>query len=259
MAQAMGAHGCVAASRRLGVGDREMATGRSHCRCLHQAGRLWYVSLFYYREAKQKPPPDYFTGAYHSRFAVIPDYHVGVIVLTAGSGDVPAQAALFQTVLTDLIPGLDATARAQAEVNLAGKYAAPSSEVNTTITLTTEPSLPGLKITQFISNSTGVINTLFAATRKYPKPDVRLYPTELVRKTDNGTTIRKYNAVINNPDAKYPNSLIEALNCVAWEQVDLSVYGAVGYDEVWIETDGSGKAVGVELRAFGARMVPVEQ
>lgn len=83
---------------------------------------------------------------------------------------------------------------------------------------------------------------------------MRLYPTELVRKNDNGTQTRKYNTVINNVDAKYPDSLIEALNCVDWQMVDSIAYGAIGIDEVWIETDGSGNAVGVEMRAFGAKL-----
>jgi hypothetical protein len=87
---------------------------------------------------------------------------------------------------------------------------------------------------------------------------VRLYPTELVRKNEDGTETRKYNAVISNPDVKYPDSLIEAMNCVSWEMVDSTAYGAIGMDEVWIETDESGKAVGVELRAFGAKMERVD-
>jgi hypothetical protein len=197
-------------------------------------------------------------GAYHSRFAIIPDYDIGVAVFTAGSGDAPAQAALFETVLTDLIPGLDATARSQAETNLAGTYASSDPEVNTTITLATETSLPGLKVTSLTSNSSDVINTLFAGLRKSAIPDVRLYPTELVRKNENGTETRKYNAVITNADAKYPDSLIEAMNCVSWQMVDSTAYGALGIDEVWIETDNTGKAVGVELRAFGAKMERVE-
>ena len=85
-----------------------------------------------------------------------------------------------------------------------------------------------------------------------------MYPTELVRKNANGTQTRKYNAVINSSETKYPSSLTEALNCVSWELVDSTAYGALGIDEVWIETDGSGKAVGVEVRAFGAKMVRVE-
>lgn len=63
--------------------------------------------------------------------------------------------------------------------------------------------------------------------------------------------------MINSFDVKYPNSLIEALTCVEW-QVDSTAYGAIGIDEVWNETDGRGKAVGVEVRAFGARMERVE-
>ena len=197
-------------------------------------------------------------GLYHSRFAIIPDYDVGDILLTAGTGNAPAQSALFETVLTDLLPGLDATARSQAEINLAGTYASSNPEANTTLTLATEPSTPGLRLTSFTSNSSDVLHTLFAGLRKSPNPDVRLYPTELVRKNDNGTQTRKYNAVINSVDVKYPNSLIEALNCVDWQIVDSTAYGAIGIDEVWIETDGSGKAVGVEVRAFGAKMERVE-
>lgn len=199
-----------------------------------------------------------FAGLYHSIFAIIPDYDIGVLVFTAGTGDAPAQSALFKTVLTDLIPGLDATARSQAETNLAGTYASSDPNINITLTLAIEPSLPGLKLTSFTSNSSDVLHTLFATLRKSPNPDVRFYPTELVRKNDNGTQTRKYNAVINSSDVKYPDSLIEALNCVAWQMVDSTAYGAIGIDDVWIETDDSGKAVGVEVRAFGANMERVD-
>lgn len=161
--------------------------------------------------------------------------------------------ALFETALEDLLPGLDATARSQAENNLAGTYTS-FSDVNTTLSLTIQPSLPGLQVTSFISNSSDVLSNLLAAVNQYPRLDVRLYPTELVRKTGNGTEIRKFNAVINNPDAEYPSSLIEALNCVTWAMIGGNVYGAVALDEVWIETDESGKGVGVEWRAYGAKM-----
>lgn len=163
--------------------------------------------------------------------------------------------ALFETVLAELLPGLEATARSQAEKNLAGTYTASSPDVNTTIAFTTEPSLPGLKVTSFVSNSSDVLNsTLLPATHEYSNPDVRLYPTELIRKTGNGTEIRKYNAVVNNPDVVFPNDQMEAMNCMTWALVGAGVYGAIALDEVWIETDASGKGVGVEMRAFGAKM-----
>lgn len=179
---------------------------------------------------------------------------MGVAVLTAGSGGDQAQSALFETVLTELLPGLDATARAQADTNLAGTYVAASSKVNTTISMETEPSLPGLKVTQFISNSSDVLHGLYSAFSGTKDPDVRLYPTELARKARNGAEIRKYNAVIGNTGRKFPNGHIEAANCVSWALVDAFVYGAVGLDEVWIETDKDGKGVNLELRAFGAKM-----
>ncbi|KAM0722514.1 hypothetical protein Q7P37_001955 [Cladosporium fusiforme] len=193
-------------------------------------------------------------GAYSSRFAIIPDYNIGVTVFTAGTGGPYAQMALFETVLAELLPGIDATARAQAETNFAGTYTSTSSDVNTTISLTTNPTMPGLKVTSFISNSSDVINTLFTAVSGDPTPDLRLYPTDLVGKTGNGTMVRKYNAAVSSPNAEYPNSLIESMNCLTWAMVGNRVYGAIALDEVWIETDESGKAIGVELRAFGAKM-----
>jgi hypothetical protein len=163
--------------------------------------------------------------------------------------------ALFETVLTELLPGLEATARSQAEDNLAGMYISSAPDVNTTITFATEPSLPGLKVTSFISNSSDILNSiLLPVTHEYSNPDVRLYPTELVRKTGNGTEIRKYNAVVNNPDVLFPNGQIEAMNCITWALVGVGAYGAVALDEVWIETDASGRGVGVEMRAYGAKM-----
>jgi CubicO group peptidase (beta-lactamase class C family) len=201
-----------------------------------------------------------YTGAYHSRFAIIPDYNVGVVVLSAGSGGPDAQVALFETVLADLLPGLEATARSQAEGNLVGTYVSSSPDVNTTITFATEPNFPGLKVTSFISNSSDVLNsTLLAVTHEYSNPDVRLYPTELVRKTGSGSEIRKYNAVVNNPDVVFPNGQMEAMNCMTWALVGAGVYGAIALDEVWIEADASGKGVGVEMRAFGAKMQRASQ
>ena len=123
----------------------------------------------------------------------------------------------------------------------------------------TEPSGPGLKITSFISNSSDVLGGIFAAPSGKSLPDVRIYPTDLVRKTEEGTHVRKYNAIVGDPGVEYPNGLIEALNCVTWATVDLTVYGAIGLDEVWIETDESGKGIGVELRGFGAKLERSDQ
>lgn len=114
-----------------------------------------------------------------------------MLVFTAGTGNAAVQSALFKTVITKLIPALDATACSQADTNLAGTYASNDPEVNTTLTLTTESSTPALKVTSSTSNSSDVLQTLFAGLCKSANPDVRFYPTELVRKNGNGTQTRK--------------------------------------------------------------------
>lgn len=56
-------------------------------------------------------------GAYHSIFALIPDYNVGVVVLVAGGSAATAdRTILFQYLMSTLVPGLEATARSQGKV-----------------------------------------------------------------------------------------------------------------------------------------------
>lgn len=118
--------------------------------------------------------------------------------------------------------------------------------------------MPGLRVTSFISNSTDTLRTLYAqiaGIKTGALPDVRLYPSNLSQESATGGAITSYHAVINDPSIRYPSTQLEALNCVAWQLVDLSAYGATGLDEFWIETDKDGKAVSVLPRAFGVTLI----
>jgi len=178
-------------------------------------------------------------------------------------------------IMSTLVPGLEATARSQAKVsyttkphpvlatdlyilqaNLAGTFTFPLKSLNSSLTLSIDSDLPGLKLESFISSSTNVLSTLYpaAAGIKTTTPDVRLYPSNLSQKTATGGMITVYHAAVNDPAMKYPNTEIDALNCVAWELVDLTVYGATGLDEFWVETDRKGRAVSVVSRAFGVSL-----
>lgn len=58
------------------------------------------------------------TGAYHTIFALVPDYNVGVVVLVAGGTAAAAdRTIIFETLMSALVPGLEATARSQAQVS----------------------------------------------------------------------------------------------------------------------------------------------
>lgn len=57
-------------------------------------------------------------GAYHSIFALVPDYNVGVIVLVAGGPVATAdRTILFQALMSILVPALEATAKSQAKAS----------------------------------------------------------------------------------------------------------------------------------------------
>nr|OQO26206.1 hypothetical protein B0A51_06005 [Rachicladosporium sp. CCFEE 5018] len=200
-------------------------------------------------------------GLYHSVIILIPDYNVGFTVLTAGTGGAPTQLALSGLIMETLLPGLEATARSQAQTNLAGTYKVPSLlgvTLNSSITLITEPGLPGLKVTSFTSNSTDVLNVGFPVIFNLPEAktlEVRLYPTLIIKKLDDGCEIRKWHAVVTDPGVEYPSEQIRANNCVQWELLDLAVYGAPGADEFWIKTDAEGKGYSILGRVFGVEML----
>nr|OQO28615.1 hypothetical protein B0A51_03331 [Rachicladosporium sp. CCFEE 5018] len=200
-------------------------------------------------------------GLYHSVIILIPDYNVGLTVLTAGTGGAPTQLALSGLIMEILLPGLEATACSQAEIKLAGTYKVPSLlgvSLNSSITLATEPGLPGLKVTNFTSNSTDVLNLGIPVIFNLPEAktlDVRLYPTLIIKKLDDGCEVRKWHAVVTDPGVEYPSEQIRANNCVQWELLDLAVYGATGADEFWIKTDAEGKGYSILGRVFGVEML----
>jgi hypothetical protein len=152
---------------------------------------------------------------------------------------------LFLSVTTKLFLTLK-------QANLAGTYT--SSSLNTTITLATEPGLPALKVTSFVSNSSDVLTVLMPVANHVKTADMRLYPTLIVRKTKEGNEVRKYHAVVNDPERIYPSDQVWATNCVSWDMLDSAAWGALGIDEFWIETDREGRAVNVQPKAFGVTL-----
>ena len=82
--------------------------------------------------------------------ALLPDCGVSFVTLAAGQG---SHAALDGLIADIVLPEFETTARKEANSVYAGTYTA-SNGLNSSITLTTDPSKPGFGVSSWISNGT---------------------------------------------------------------------------------------------------------
>lgn len=114
-------------------------------------------------------------GVYHTFFGLVPDYDIGITVLTAETTSSTEVRDTLPFMLADVVlPALDEIARDQAQANFGGHYS--SKETNTSLTLSADGSQTGLKVTQLISN--GVDLFAFFASQ-FPNLVWRLLPNQL--------------------------------------------------------------------------------
>lgn len=177
-----------------------------------------------------------------------PDYDVGFVVLSAGTVGSAAVAAISDIIAGTLFPALEATARFQAQSNLAGTYNATNG-LESSIILTTDPSGPGLKVTTLVSNGTNFLAEVLKLLLPFPALDVRLCPSDLVKSTANGTTTRTFQAIVQNADLVDTGGVFDQ-SCQTWFSVQMFTYGNVGDNEFLFELDGDGKAIAVVPRVF---------
>lgn len=86
-----------------------------------------------------------------TRSSVFPDLNVGLTVLTAETLASSEVRSFLPFTLADVVlPILDEIAKDQASAHFGGHYS--SKETNSSLTLTTDGSYSGLKVTQLISN-----------------------------------------------------------------------------------------------------------
>ncbi|KAG7289323.1 hypothetical protein NEMBOFW57_005690 [Staphylotrichum longicolle] len=190
-------------------------------------------------------------GAYSCLFALIPELDIGFSVLAAG--DLPAGItnAIAETLTQTYIPTLSYIARAQAKATYAGHYrhasllsnttastsnTTSSPPLNSSLTITVDPTAPGLNVTAWISNSTLMAPVAVAITANItpsylPKiqPSVRLYPTGLEERLPDGGKKVAFKAVFE--DLSLPESSGGFVtDCATWVGVTAVVYGSMPLD-----------------------------
>lgn len=173
---------------------------------------------------------------YGANLILIPDFDVGIVVMTAGErGTVGTTIA--SVIIDELLPGLDEATRVQADSAFAGTYTA-SNGLNSTMTLTTAPGIPGLSIEEWISNGTDLRRSLFQGIEW-----LQMYPTNIVSK--DGQQISWRSSYLSLPDTGSPFDA-----CPSWFGIDRPNHGVFALDEYVFHLGEDGKAWGLEPKAL---------
>lgn len=203
-------------------------------------GRPWEIFRATLGEPEDNRVVDLYTksgnvAGYGANFVLIPDFGVGFSILHAGvRGRVPFQ--LSGVIIDELLPALEEAAREEADAALAGTYTAANG-LNSTVTISSSPGLPGLRINQWLINGTDISLNVFGTV-----DPLQLYPTNI--KSEDGKLHSWRSSFISLEDTG-PFSA-----CPSWVALDRPTYGIWGLDEFVFHLGDDGKAVGLELKAF---------
>jgi hypothetical protein len=196
-------------------------------------------------------------GVYAAEFGLVPDWDVGCLVLQAGSplhssgGD---WLTITQLIASIIFPAVEAAAREQADQAYSGTYVSSDPSLNSSITISTSATEPGLGVTNWISNGTDIFSTFALLLLGTPEPpsifSVRLYPTDLITAIAGGGSEVSWRAVVEEITSTPTPAATLNLNCFDWSGVDAYRYGMVGIDDFIFNLDANGMAVSTSPRVL---------
>jgi hypothetical protein len=79
--------------------------------------------------------------------------------MTAGQNPTSNVDVLADIVTDAFLPVVEAAAREEADVAFAGTYTSSDTALNSTVTLSTDATKPGLGVVSYISNNTDMLTT----------------------------------------------------------------------------------------------------
>lgn len=173
---------------------------------------------------------------YGANLILIPDFDVGIVLMLAGQRGTIA-TAIAGVIIDELLPALDEAARVQADAAFAGTYTATNG-LNSTITLATAPGIPGLSITEWVSNGTDLRRSWLQGIEHF-----QMYPTNIV--SEDGKQVSWRSTYVSVPDTGSPFDA-----CPSWVGIDRPTHGVFGVDEYVFHLGEDGKAWGVEPKAL---------
>ncbi|KAI8954670.1 beta-lactamase/transpeptidase-like protein [Xylaria longipes] len=183
---------------------------------------------------------------YASLLILLPDYDVGFDALLAGGWPGNANWKMADTIGPILLPALEVAAREQADEMFAGTYSA-GSELNSSLTLSTDPEKPGIGVDRWVSNGTDMIQVAIRYTLNYNAtgPSIRLFPTGLESGTGGSARKMAFKAMIENTDSTDHTDDMFSTNCGTWVSQTAVVYADYPLDQFVFTMGGDGKAESV--------------
>lgn len=190
-------------------------------------------------------------GTYSALLVMIPDYEVGLVILTAGSA-IPGNHNwnMADAVGGTLLPALEAIAREQAQSTYSGIY--DNAAVGSSLTLTTDANKPGLGVSSWISNGTDMVywGAHLQLGYNVTSPSVRLYPTGLETTNSDGSRRIAWKAIFEDMSAPSRAGAMFSTDCGTWVSQTGAVYANKPLDQFVFHMDKSGKVTGVESLAL---------
>lgn len=208
---------------------------------------------------------------YISHFAVVDQYGVGFVILTAGPPG--SDSIINNTVISSIIPAVEQEAHDQAQMytgtyksisTTAGGNTSDAANAPVTMTITLEAGKPGLKLTTLTRNNTSILSALQTIWSQMLGPmigtlndDFRMYPSGIKTPVPETPHLIRQDWRIGfdivPPDNAAKSDLpaqgaLSPAYCASWNTADLLYYGGEPMDRVVFVLDKREKrVVGVEV------------
>lgn len=199
---------------------------------------------------------------YSSRIAILDEYGMGFIVLTAG--DTKSIDAISNAVLATVAPAIDIASRDQTrELGYTGTFANNCGGVQFNATVSMDDK--GLALSSMMRNDTDIILTLKAvydstltlASPSFqinPSSTPRLYPGEISTNSTIGNrsvTREDWRLIWDdtlNVATDLPGQGITSFDCRVWQTVDLVYFGHEPIDRlVFVKDAETGEVLGLDM------------
>ncbi|KEY73682.1 hypothetical protein S7711_07728 [Stachybotrys chartarum IBT 7711] len=193
---------------------------------------------------------------YRSQLAVIDEYGIGVIVLTAGQ--MKAVTPLTNAVIGTIVSAVDKVSRVQAARKYARRFR--SSGANSTVEAAFDLDNDSLVLVsvqrngeEMLSSITDLWNMIMAPFAAPIGSTVRLFPQELYENTTlQGHPVirqvwRLWPDLLSPSTSELPGQEVDASNCFSWTLGDWVHYGSEPMDRVAFYEDEYGEVAGVEV------------
>ncbi|KAF2128978.1 beta-lactamase/transpeptidase-like protein [Dothidotthia symphoricarpi CBS 119687] len=191
---------------------------------------------------------------YSSVVMTIPEYDLGITILVAGSRDLLPE--IKETISVVMVRAAEQLAIRQLQERYAGTYISTNSSLNSSMTFVADHR--GLVLTDFVSNSTDVLNSILI-TSMAPKNRpwyAQLVPTLLYHeeKTQQG---EEWRVLVTEQRVESKNKIWDDF-CMT--DVEVPLYAGLPLNEVvfW-KSQESGLFESLEISAFRANLTRVEK